>query len=162
MKLFAGASILLVSIFLGFYLLFNSISPEGIDVLTHYIFGNGEPLELESSYLPNSPVIVENLEFMKIGETKKVGFYQEQDWRLSYALNGFHLTKEDYGFRIYQKTEFDSTGKVYTIINLYITEIKVYDNWVNLLNCTPYDLTYKYDSRTKIKSNPRKTRPRKL
>jgi hypothetical protein len=118
--------------------------PEGMSVLTHYIFGGGKNLELKSNYLPKSPVIINKLKNMKIGETKIVTFKQYKDWRLSYALNPFRLKKLKNGFKIYQYIKFDTTGKVYTIVNLFGCKIKVYDNWVNLLNPTPYMLNYTY------------------
>ena len=137
-SVFIISSILLLSIYI------TTSFPEGVNVLTHYVFGDGEKLELKSDYLPKSPVIINSLKSMKIGETKVIRFSQKKDWRLSYALNPFRLKKLKNGFEIYQYIEFDKIGKVYTIVNLGGYKIKIYDSWVNLLDPTPYMLTYSY------------------
>jgi len=141
LKLFL-LSFLSIPLFLFLYI--STSFPEGVSVLTHYVFGKGEKLELKSDYLPKSPVIVKSLKLMKIGETKVIRFSQKKDWRLSYALNPFRLKKLKNGFEIYQYIEIDKTGKVYTIVNLGGHKIKIYDNWVNLLDPTTYMLTYSY------------------
>lgn len=119
---------------------------EALQVVSHYIFGKGKPLELRSSYIHKSPVILRNLRTMKVGESRKVSFVQKEDWRLSYAINGFTLKKTKTGFEIRQYIKFDNTGKVYTNINTPLGNVKVYDSWVHLLNCTPYTLRYYYSS----------------
>jgi hypothetical protein len=124
-----------------------SYPKEAVDVLSHYIFGNGEDLVLSSEYIPKSPVIKKNLLSMKVGESRRVAFNQKEDWRLSYAINGFTLTKTKNGFKIYQYIKFDNTGKVYTYINLPGHKIKIYDSWVHSFKCTPYKLYYTYEKR---------------
>ncbi len=123
--------------------------PEGVKVVSHYVFGRGEKYKLTSNYIPKSPVVIGQLNKMEVGQVKIVSFKQYEDWRLSYALNPFELKKMKYGFQINQYIKFDSTGNVYTIINLLGIKIKVYDNWVNFLGTQPYDLTYEYDNRLK-------------
>jgi hypothetical protein len=137
-------TIFVLSSFLLLTLYINISYPEGVSVLTHYIFGGGKTLELKSNYLPTSPVIIKSLNNMNVGETKVIRFKQYKDWRLSYALNPFRLKKLKNGFRIYQYIKFDTTGNIYTIVNLFGVKIKIYDNWVNLLNPTPYMLTYSH------------------
>jgi hypothetical protein len=117
---------------------------EGSQVLFHYIFGNGKDLELQSSYIPKSNIIKESLNSIKVDETKKISFKQSQDWRLSYAINGFNLTKTKNGFHINQFIKFDTTGTVYTDINTLFGEIRVYDNWVHIKKCTPFMVYYHY------------------
>jgi len=136
--LFCLSSTLLVMIYI------NTSYPEGVKVLTHYVFGDGEKLELKSNYIPNSPVVIKSLKSMKVGQTKVIRFKQYKDWRLSYALNPFRLKKTKNGFEIYQYIKFDKTGKIYTIVNILGVKMKIYDNWVNLLNPTPYMLTYSH------------------
>jgi hypothetical protein len=96
------------------------IPTEGVRILYHYMFGDGSDLELNSDYIPQSTVIVSRLKKMNVGETRKISFKQSEDWRLSYAINGFSLTKTANGFNINQYIQFDRTGKIYTIINLYL------------------------------------------
>lgn len=120
--------------------------PEGVKVLSHYVFGKGKDYEISSSYFPKSPVINKKLNTMHIGQTKIVTFKQNEDWRLSYALNPFRLTKTGDGFKIYQYIEFDRTGEVYTEFNLFGFRIKIIDHWVNYLGTKPYMLTYTHNN----------------
>lgn len=130
-----------------FTVLSMSLPTEGIQVLSHYLFGKGEDLVLKSDYLPTSPVITKHLESMRVGETKRVSFRQKEDWRLSYAINGFNLTKTSDGFKIYQYIKFDDTGTVFTYINTPLGMVKIYDNWVHFKKCKPFKLYYKYGRR---------------
>ena len=120
------------------------IPPEGFAVLKHYMFGDGSTLVLESDYIPTSPVIIDALETMKVGQTKKISFKQEKDWRLSYAINGFNLTKTKNGFTIKQWIAFDRTGKVFTYIKTPLGKFKVYDNWVHLVECKPFIVIFNF------------------
>jgi hypothetical protein len=128
--------------FLIFY--FKVTAPEGCAILQQYCFGDGTELVLESDYLPNSPVIQSELKNMRIGQVKVVRFYQKEDWRLSYALNPFHLLKTKNGFRIFQYIKFDEKGEVFTEINFKFFKFKVKDSWVNLINPTPFMVVYHY------------------
>ena len=122
----------------------EDIPYEGIEVLAHYMFGDGSDLHLESAYFPQSPLILRVLKKMKVGETRKVPFRQEEDWRLSYAINGFQITKKINGFSIVQYIKFDTTGKVYTIIKTPLGKIKFFDNWVHIKKCNPFWVKYDY------------------
>jgi hypothetical protein len=144
MKIIKTFLLFLISSILILLIYINTSFPEGVSMITHYVFGNGKKLELKSNYLPNSPVIIKSLKSMKVGQTKVIRFKQYKDWRLSYALNPFRLKKLKNGFGIYQYIKFDTTGKVYTIVNILGVKMKIYDNWVNLLNPTPYMLTYSH------------------
>lgn len=81
---------------------------------------------------------------MRIGQVKVVRFHQKEDWRLSYALNPFHLLKTKNGFRIFQYIKFDEKGEVFTEINFKFFMFKVKDSWVNLINPTPFMFVYQY------------------
>lgn len=126
------------------FLYFKITAPEGCSILQHYCFGDGSDLVLESDYLPNSPVIQSELKKMRIGQDKVVRFYQKEDWRLSYALNPFHLVKKQDGFEIYQYIKFDNKGIDVTEINFKLFKIKVKDSWVHLVDPTPFMLVYQY------------------
>jgi len=114
------------------------VSPEGSDILYHYCFGNGDTLNISSGYIRNSPVVVKSMVSMKVGEDRKVEFRQAEDWRLSYALNPFHIKREKNGYLVYQYIEFDKSGKIYTDLNLGFAKIRVYDNIVHVFNCKPF------------------------
>jgi hypothetical protein len=135
--------------FIALLLFFQSLSPptEGMQILSHYMFGDGKDLVIKSDYIPRSPVILKHLKTMKVGETRRVAFKQKEDWRLSYAINGFSLTKTSDGFKIYQYIKFDHTGKVYTYINTPAGNVKIYDSWVHVKKCKPFKLYYYYERR---------------
>ena len=145
-KLLIGIILILAVPFLSGYVYFQTTSPEGMSVLTQYILGDGSDYELKSDYLPTSPVIVNNLKTMEIGETRRITFRQKEDWRLSYALNPFNLTKTENGFTINQYIIFDTSGDIYTDINIFGKKIRFHDNWINKLNPTPYTVYYSYSS----------------
>ena len=81
---------------------------------------------------------------MRIGEDKVIRFNQNKDWRLSYALNPFHLIKTINGFKIYQYIKFDNKGLDVTEINFYLFKIKVKDSWVHVINPNPFMVVYLY------------------
>jgi len=114
------------------------VSPEGSDILYHYCFGKGDTLYIKPEYIGKSPVVLKSMLGLKIGETKQVEFKQSEDWRLSYALNPFHIRRVKDGYLIYQYIEFDKSGKVHTDLNVGFTKIRVYDNFVHVFNCKPF------------------------
>lgn len=114
------------------------VYPEASAVLQHYCFGNGDTLWINDNYIRNSKVFKKYSKNLKLGETKKVWFKQSEDWRLSYALNPFYITKKKDGYIIYQYIVFDTKGDVYTDLNLFLFKIRIYDSIVHTFNCTPY------------------------
>lgn len=147
-------SLFLVTVLGSLYFVFDhmtdgkGVPQEGLIILMHYALGDGEDLVLESSYFPESPVIQKELSKMKVGDSKKVKLRQHEDWRLSYALNGFTLTKNEDGFSIFQHIVFDKTGKVYTNVRTPFGNIRIYDNDVHkVISCIPFDVHYRYHSK---------------
>jgi hypothetical protein len=63
---------------------------------------------------------------------------------LSYAINGFNLTKTQNGFTIKQWIKFDTTGKIFTYIKTPLGTFKIYDKWVHAINCNPYWVFFEY------------------
>jgi hypothetical protein len=114
------------------------VTPEASSILHHYCFGNGDTLILNSDYLRKSPVIVKNLDKMKVGESRRITLNQEEDWRLSYALNGFTLEKHQTKAVIKQYIKFDKTDETFTYLNLYFTQIKISDNIVHEFDCKDF------------------------
>ena len=135
---------LLSSIAIVFFFKQTGCPIEAIQIVRHYIFGNGEDLNLQSNYLPNSPVIKKHLKSMRIGETKRISFIQNEDWRLSYALNPFILKKNRNGFELSQYIRFDHTGTVFTYIKTPFGNIKIKDNIVHVKKCSPFMVRYTY------------------
>ncbi len=114
------------------------VSPEGAEILRHYCFGNGDTLFLSADYIRKSPVIIENIKKMQVGERRKIAFHQKEDWRLSYALNPFIMIKKKDSVVVYQYIKFDQSGKTYTLLNLGIITIKLHDNIVYTFDCKPF------------------------
>lgn len=110
--------------------------PEASQILYHYCFGNGEKLILDSEYIKNSKIVSREFKKMKVGQKKRVAFKQNEDWRLSYALNPFYIEKWEDKVIITQFIKFDSTNKSYT----YFGPFKISDNIVHVFDCTPFDL----------------------
>lgn len=110
--------------------------PEASKVVAHYCFGNGDTLHLNPNYIRQSNVIVQKLNTMKIGESREVRFKQKEDWRLSYALNPFNITKTEEGATIHQYIKF--RGEDYTYLNFLGHKLKVSDNIVHVFDCKPY------------------------
>jgi hypothetical protein len=127
-------------IVIGMMFVGSFIYPEASQILTHYCFGNGEKLILESDYIKNSPVVLKELEKMKIGQKKRVTFIQKEDWRLSYALNPFYIEKRKDKVIITQHIKFATTDKTYT----WFGPFKISDNIVHTFKCTPYDVYYEF------------------
>ncbi len=132
--------LVLACIFGGYF-----VAPEGSVVLTNYCFHHTDTLILDSSYLQRSPVIVKYAKKLKIGQTKKcIGFKQFQDYRLSYALNPFTISRSKDGYTISQWIVFDTTGKVHTTLNLFLFKVVVPDNFVHTFKCTPFMVISKF------------------
>ena len=110
--------------------------PEASEVVAHYCFGNGDTLHLDPNYIRHSKVILQKLNTMKIGESREVRFKQKEDWRLSYALNPFIITRTIEGATIHQYIKF--RGEDYTYLNFWGYKMKVSDNIVHVFDCTPY------------------------
>ncbi len=120
------------------------VSPEASKILYHYSYGDGEKMVLESDYIRNSPVILKHLKTLKVGESKRVGFIQSEDWRLSYAINGFKLTKFKDKAVIEQYINFNVSGEEWTELNLYLFKIKISDGIVNELDTKPFLLYHEF------------------
>ena len=135
-----SAFIMLLIIFLKKLLvlgmiLFGSIFfPEASQILRHYCFGDGSTLYLKSDYIKQSPVVKKKLRTMKVGQKKKVGMHQWEDFRLSYALNPFTIEKRKDKVVITQWIQFDKTNNVIT----WFGPIPLPDNIVHTFDCTPY------------------------
>lgn len=112
--------------------------PEASSILKQYCFGDGDTLMLDTSYLKVSPVITKELESMRVGEKRIVRFKQKDDWRLSYAINGFTLIKKKNKVIVKQYIKFDKTGKIYTELNFGFTKIRIDDGFVHTFDCTPF------------------------
>jgi hypothetical protein len=110
------------------------IFPEASQALNHYCFGNGETLYVDSKYIKTSPVVLKALKNMKVGEKKKVGMHQWEDWRLSFAINPFTIEKKKDKVVITQWMQFAKKNDVIT----WFGPIPIPDNIVHTFDCTPY------------------------
>jgi hypothetical protein len=110
------------------------IFPEASQALRHYCFGDGSDLIVSADYIKTSPVVQKHLAKMKVGQKKKVGMHQWEDWRLSFAINPFTIEKQKNKVVITQWMAFDKKNKVTTMLFF----IPVKDNIVHTFDCTPY------------------------
>jgi len=115
--------------------------PEASQILSHYCFGDGEKLILDSDYIKKSPVVLNSLRKMKVGQKKRVAFKQNQDWRLSYALNPFYIEKRKDKVIITQWIKFDETNNVFT----WFGPIPIPDNIVHTFKCAPFKVYCEFD-----------------
>ena len=115
------------------------VAPEASQILSHYCFGDGDTLYLDSSYLKTSPVVISAAKGLNVGgKIADVRLNQSRDWRLSYAINGFTLKRTRKGYVIQQWIEFDKTGTIPTDINLGVAKLRVQDAIVHKFDCTPF------------------------
>ena len=123
------------------------VAPEASQILSHYCFGDGDTLYLDSSYLKRSPVVISAATGLKVGgKIKEVRLNQSEDWRLSYAINGFTLKRTKKGYVIQQWIEFDKTGKIPTDIYFGIFKLPVQDAIVHTFDCTPFWVVCEFES----------------
>ena len=108
--------------------------PEASQALRHYCFGDGSELRVKPDYIRNSPVVRKHLAGMKVGDRKKVGFHQWEDWRLSFALNPFTIEKQRDRVVVTQWMQFNRSGDVTT----WLFFIPMRDNIVHTFDCKPY------------------------
>jgi hypothetical protein len=71
---------------------------------------------------------------MRVGQETKLGMHQWEDWRLSYAINGFQMKKKKDKVVIRQWIKFDGTGDVIT----WFGPIPLPDNIVHTFDCKPF------------------------
>ena len=123
------------------------VAPEASQILSHYCFGDGDTLYLDSSYLKRSPVVISAATGLKVGgKINKVRVIQSRDWRLSYAINGFTLKRTKKGYVIQQWIEFDKTGTIPTDINFGVGKLRVQDAIVHTFDCTPFWVVCEFES----------------
>lgn len=108
--------------------------PEASAALRHYCFGDGSQLEVNADYIKRSPVVQRELATMRVGEKRKVGFRQAEDWRLSFALNPFTIKKGKNKVEVSQWMKFSDNDRVIT----WLFFIPVPDNIVHTFDCKPY------------------------
>ena len=115
--------------------------PEASMLLKHYIRGDGADLELDSDYFKSSEYLKQVVLDLGPGNHGPIALRQNQDWRLSLALNPYYLDISEKLIRIYHpKIEFAAANNpsVYTRVPIGKIELKVYDSLVSALDVTPF------------------------
>ena len=69
-----------------------------------------------------------------------MGFHQWEDWRLSYLINPFTITKEKNKIVITQWIEFSKNNEVETMFG----PLSISDNIVHTFKCTPFMFYYSF------------------
>ena len=151
-KFFTKRKFVLISIFIlgmffikkilviGMIIIGAIFFPEASQILRHYCFGDGSTLYLKSDYIKRSHIVNDKLKKMTIGQKKKVGMHQWEDFRLAYALNPFTIEKRKDKAVITQWIQFDKTNKVIT----WFGPIPLPDNIVHTFKCTPFLVYYEF------------------
>ncbi len=138
--LIVSAAVLILSCFIKKILVFGMIAigaiffPEASQALKHYCFGDGSTLYVSPEYIKTSPVVKKHLAEMKVGQKRKVGMHQWEDFRLSFAVNPFTIEKRKDKVIITQWMKFATNNKVIT----WFGPIPLPDNLVHTFDCTPY------------------------
>lgn len=123
--------------------------PEASSALSHYCFGDGDTLYVESDYIKTSPVVINELKTLKDGEKRRVGMRQSEDWRLSFAINPFNIERKGNKIIITQWMQFDTTNNVATQFG----PIKIKDNIVHVFECKPYLFYHEFEYDENVKPN---------
>lgn len=114
------------------------VSPEGGQIVWHYLHGKGQDLWLDSDYLQTCPVIQRSWRSLKVGQHRQVGFVQAENWRLSYALNPFSLRRGEHDVLLWQRLEFSSNHRVSTKLNYGLGEVELPDALIHSLHPVPF------------------------
>jgi hypothetical protein len=138
--IFYKKSLVILMIIGGYF-----IAPEASQILRHYCFGDGSNLYLKPDYIKESPVVLKQIKTLKIGESRWVSLKQKEDWRLSYALNPFTITRLKNGYRIHQYMLFDKSGKVNTYLKVGFIKLKMPDSIVHTFDCTPFTVICEWE-----------------
>ena len=112
--------------------------PEGAAIIDHYLHGGGRDLYLPADYIRHSPVVRRPLATLALGQTKVVTLQQQQDWRLSYALNPFRLRREKNRVVVFQWIVFDSRPAARTVLDLRLLRFTVPDGLIHVLRPQPF------------------------
>ena len=110
------------------------VSPEGGAIVYHYLYGNGQDLWLDNSYLKTSPVIQRSWHSLKLGQSKRFNLRQAEDWRLSYALNPFSLRRGEHEILLWQRIEFGTNARIRTTLNYGLGQIELPDALIHTLH----------------------------
>ncbi|GHV49912.1 hypothetical protein AGMMS49579_02670 [Spirochaetia bacterium] len=114
-------------IFFGWF-----IYPEASNILKHYIYGNGNDLEIISRYFFKSAVIKKSLENKQnIELIGPITLRIQDDPRIAYAINGFYIKNKN-NVEIFQKIDFAKINDrhTYTTFNILNREIKIPDRLI--------------------------------
>jgi len=133
-------SVIRSSLFIG-----TSISklnyPEAVALLNHYVHGEGEDLRLDAAYFKKSDYLKTVISKLGVGVHGPITLNQNEDWRLSLALNPYYLEITELNVKIYHpRIEFAKVDGelVHTIVPIGRLRLKVYDNLVSALEVSPF------------------------
>jgi hypothetical protein len=133
-------------------LFFKWQAPEAARVVSQYCYGDGTQLRLEPDYIKASPVVRRAMAEVPAGESRLVRFKQDDDFRLSLALNPFTLSHRQVNganwYRISQLIQFDqpnSGAKVKTELRFSLFHVKVRDAYIGILNCKPFIVSCEWE-----------------
>jgi len=139
----------LKTLYSGMIAVGSILYPEAAKILGHIIWGDGEDIELDSSYIRNSTVVRKCLKGKGPGTYTCPGFRQSEDRRLSYAFNPYKLTVRDAGDSFEYSASINTgdwapitRSSIRTEFDLGILKIKIPDSLVrSAVDIDPFTAT---------------------
>ena len=127
------------------HLLYNGIavggrvvSREGGQVIWSYLHGCGRDLRLRPDYMKTSPVIRRSLARLEEGESQQFTFFQRDDYRLSVAVNPFHLRRKNGKVLLWQRIQFEDNLATYTTLDYGVGNFRLPDGLIHVLHPQPF------------------------
>lgn len=117
----------------GIALVGRVVSSKGGAIVWHYLHGKGD-LDLDSSYLRKSPVILRSIRSLKPEESGRYAFHQADDWRLSYALNPFSLRRDAREVHLWERIAFGTDARIKTKLRYGLGVIELPDALIHVLH----------------------------
>lgn len=116
--------------------------PEASALLYHYVYADGSDLELPSSYFEQSAYLQTIISRLGEGQHGPIALKQDDDWRLSLALNPYYLTVTPESVRLYHPNitfaSVQDSDKVMTVVPIGKLKLNVYDRLISALNPKPF------------------------
>ncbi len=127
------------------YLLYNGIavggrvvSWEGGQVIWSYLHGGGQDLWLCPDYIMRSKVIRRSLAQLREGQSQRFTFSQGDDFRLSMAVNPFHLKRTNGKVLLWQRIQFENDLATYTTLDYGVGSFRLPDGLIHVLHPQPF------------------------
>lgn len=118
--------------------------PEAGHILTHYAYGNGEPLELDAGYFSQSQYLQQQINKLGTGDHGPLTMRITQDPRVALALNPYYLKITEHNIELYHpRIAFANSKAATTITPVQIGKLRIVmiDNLLHILQPEPFKVT---------------------